>query len=397
MKWQDAVAILTPMTKQWTPSLLSADDEAAYARMQQAMNRHAGKPTHAIARLAQEEGELPDFSTSKGRRTRSARNLRYLEQQNADCPHALLETMNRAMSGLQCTSFFYHTEDHTADIAKHGMLHSNAQLRASSANMRGMTKESDEGYFGNTDFLFTTPIFHDGSPLSSPGKYSRRVYIPADKCITSELAWLSFRDWADAEEMHPKRDYYTGNLWYDERCSAARQAFTTDFFMGSDIPKAMALKAYEALKTAIVVYKKDDAYEGFDTEMAQKFLTALGTKRFRNAVSNVNNLEQPLEETRFTEAQAHFLDTPGELRDKMVQMAVKGTLETMADRAELKIPRGISLDGCAIPNYPEEGTITHLKGKHDATISFHGLNHTIVQSVPPDPRSYTVPPKSALE
>ncbi len=350
------------MTKEWAataaPPPLSPDEEAAFARMQSALQPHLSDPNHPIAKLVQKEGATPDFTTPEGRHARSARNLRILQQQHDDYPNTLRAELEQAMARTQCTALFAHDTDHTDSIIKQGQLLSNAQLLKNGIDPGGMTAScviNDEKMFGNTDFVFTSPQFHEpGAALTPRGG---RLFVPAAKVVASEQAWLSFSDWADIASSSGKgQDKYTGSRRGAGNELPPEKSFVTDFYMGDDITKAMAVKTFEAMKAAIVLHPDPAQPEAFNREAALKFLDNLAIPGYRRgALGNHNTLEKPLSGYTLTEAQLKLLTGRSELRGTLLQKATAATLSTMAEYAELKIPNHLSLEGGAMPSFKSTG------------------------------------------
>lgn len=331
-----------------TPSgdVLPADavadaERAAYQRMQDALRY----------RSARDQKDL-DLVTPEGRRRRSQKNLDYLAENNSDCPDLLHLRLTEAVSRKQLTikHSVWDISIDPQDIVKSGALLSNLELKRRNVKVRGGTAGSsvnDDEEFGNTHFLFTYPVFHDPGEALPSGE--RHFYIPPDEGLIENSTWLSFRDWASMT-----KDNYLGNK-QRERGRADEDtrlhSVAYDFFVGKkDISQAVAYKTFEALKTAIMLYRDESHPLGFNEEKASHFLQYLMSDRYRNgALGNDNTLERPLKYYHLSEVQQEFLaDNDNPVAQKMIRQALASTLHTMSKEAELKVPHSLSLDGAAI-------------------------------------------------
>lgn len=391
------------MTKTWATTPLSTEDEAAYAQMQQAVVRHKNNPAERMHMLIASEGETPDFTTPKGRRIRSACNLRYLTEKNADCPRTLMHELTETMASKKCTTVFRYSKEDTDKIIAGGLIKSNARLRKegidTSDGLTAACAVDDHQKFSNTDFIFTTPQFHDANEAII-GK-GDRFYVPARKVIESEAAWLSFMDWSQSYD----RDRYAGNFYRNPSTDPATQSILSDFFIGQDIPKAMAVKAFQALKTAILINADTEQPSGFDYENTKKFLKNLTSSAYRRGrlEKEGNTLDKPLYAFTLTPKQTEFLTHRSPARDALVKDAVTATLSAMSEYAELKVPNSLSLEGGAVLRFnsaDDPGTYTHFARDKNIppTLIFKEDNEKHeTHIIPKDPRQYNLPPKTQME
>lgn len=287
---------------------------------------------------------------------RSAKNLQYMQQHNSDCPQAFFESVLEQIESKRCVLRFDY-DGNKETIFKDGALLSNKALKDKSVATNGGTDScvlDDHAAFGNTDFVFTRPMFlQEDEPIRRlPDKF----HVPFSPTL-AERSWLSFNDWADYRGGGKQRDEYLGNLWKNTATADTKKSFLCDFFMGDDIPKAITLKSFEAAKTAVLLFQDSAAPEGFDVQKATEFLTNIRRLGSRGGWFDKNNILQlPLEQLRLNEKQVAYLQS--EKSAAFVKTAVDTTLDSLLKLGELKVPRFISLDGAAIPT---DGKVIQLK------------------------------------
>ncbi len=341
---------------------LTDEERRAYERMQSAIaasqhsNQRPFDTSHAVIR---QEGNALDLITVKGRATRSAKNLHYLREQNADCPKSLLGELTGIVKRKKCAlvfDYFSHEEDVDRRIAESGHLSSNLALRDSgestSGGSTGTCVVDDDKEFGNVDFVFTRPLFYDSD---TPIRYIReKFYLPGDHLIAGQIAWLSFTDWADFKGGGKPQDEYVGNSWRRDDVADVKKSFICDFYVGKDIPEAIALKTFETIKTAILL-AADDTVSGFNIENAMQFLDNIAHAGYRRGrLREDNKLEKPLAALELNDRQKEFLLTRSDAKDAFIKKAVESTLIIMRDHAEIKVPRFVALDGAALPKITDD-------------------------------------------
>lgn len=310
----------------------------------------SGRISKALLNEELDSGDV-DITTSEGRRRRSKKNLQHLTEVHHDCPEALLQELTNTMLRKQCTleHLIWDIKADPHSIIQSGMLLSNEELRQKGVSKRGGTKELDLTEFGNHDFLFTRPIFHDvGQPIEIDEKHFC-FYVPVDDVFLDNYPWLSFKDWAGMrkdEYLHNKQD---GKHIDDKRL----HSIYYDFFVGKkDIAQAVAYKVFEAMKTAMILYKDENHARGFNLEKARKFLedvNGLPDPYLENSVINANTLLQPINSYTLSEKQKAFLlDGTNPERNAMLKSAFDGILHVLSKAGELKVPVALSLDGATI-------------------------------------------------
>jgi len=411
------------MTKNWVETTGRAkelpEEQQAYERMQNALVAcnltdaeiasdgflRRDPATKAILTAEQEAGIPFDLTSLQGRRMRSHKNLEYMHEANADCPNALLGELMERIDNKHCTLLFEYSHDTKLEhIIQDGNLLSNAALLKRDSKISGGTSTcvvDDDKSFGNTDFVFTHPLFNDaGAPIDH---IRTRFYVPGDRLLSNEYAWPSFRDWSDA------RDLYLGNKTFGDDVPDSQKSHVCDFFMGGDIQEAIALKTFEAIKTAIFLHPGNESPEGFDTVAASEFLTRIKNIRFPayyGNLSNYNKLGVPLASLELTDKQKAFLLKRSPERNALIQEAVDATLNSMRDLAEVKVPRFISLDGAAsvTHEYPNGNdadpvmVVTELSNETPTAKLEFTTNRQIEyrhQQVPADTRQYAASTREA--
>lgn len=395
--------------KQWVkqeaiPDPMSPEERGAYQKMQAALaGSHEPDRRRQYTQNVRDDINRTDFTSAEGRRGRSRKNIAWLAEFNADCPDTLLLALTQKIIRKDCTLAFelWDINSEADKIIKGGKLLSNQALRDSGVEVSGGTAGSivdDEKEFGNNDFLFTRPIFHD--PEASVPARQRYFYIPADDKLLGEYACLGFKDWANMMQ-----DDYLQNTQYVRDDTSRDQYLGSpahDFFVGkSDISQAIAYKIFETLKTAMLLNPDDSAPEGFNVAGAQEFIRKLAHPVYRRStLCNDNTLKEPLNHFSLNAAQTAFLNNPNHpLRDALIEAATEATLKSIAEHAELKVPRFMSLDGASLLRH-EEGSVKlcHLTSDEGAPNArrYHlahpkdskalGAEDTVIHTVPPDAR-----------
>jgi hypothetical protein len=303
---------------------------------------------------------------------------------------------------MSCTLRFAFNKDHEETILSAGRLSSNKALREGGNNFAGGTSSAqgnDEMEFGNTGFVFTNPFFH---PPGQPRDVYRgnECYMPGTHLVRGGDAWLSFHDWLDYLGRTHDYEPYLGNERANPASHPARRSVACDFYYGDDIPEAVALKTFEALKTVILM-NRDDSEHGFDLDKASGILGRMG--RARDMFPNGNGLDVPVESLELSEPQLRFLVEKSPERDALVAAAVNGVILTMHKQAEMKVPGFISLDGAAMTHEDynfdtREYTraVIHCTSQPNTTpeVNVHfgnGPSETKHHAVPKDPRDHTLP------
>ncbi|MCE2926692.1 MAG: hypothetical protein LW823_03475 [Rickettsiales bacterium] len=325
---------------------LSDREKQAYRHMQAVVFNPAGKSTDLPRKIIEQEAMDTDFTTPRGRKERSERNLEFIRGQNADCPFTLIQELSEKIRKMPITLYhqtsIHPTADYHSPILEAGEILSNMALKEKGVVFESRTDVNgphDSQNFGNTDFVFTRPIF--GAPSHRIGG----TYFPASDTILNDYAWLSFDDWLNTDIQQYNDSRYTGNKVTHEK----ELCFLYDFFQGkNDIAQAVAYKTYETIKTAMLIYKDENARYGFDEEKVGQYIDDFASHFRGHIVHASNRLTKPLSEYTISDKQRAFLeDADNAERNTLIQAALNSTLEAVSQLAEVKVPHSIPLDGGA--------------------------------------------------
>lgn len=334
-------------------SSLSAQETAAYQLMQDTITREGiCESSHALLEQELKVGDL-DLTTPEGRNRRSKKNLEYLREIHHDCPDDVLLELTNTMLKKQCTlrHEIWDPNIKPETIIESGALLSNAELKRRNIQVSGGTDvgmKDDRGLFGNHDFVFTYPTFHD-EDQSVRIRGNQNFFIPVDDRFLDQYAWLSLKDWVG---MH--NDDYLGNKQFskDESKNDKRlKSIYYDFFVGKkDISQAVAYKVFEALKTVMILYGDEHEESGFDLLKAKDFFREhKSINHAKSYVGNENVLEQPIQYYTLSDKQKAFLlDSENPERNALISKAYERVLYILSETAELKVPVALSLDGASI-------------------------------------------------